>query len=51
MPLSLTDEQKQIQSEARRFLESAFAPDKLRALIARRGAYDEAFWRACAEMG
>jgi acyl-CoA dehydrogenase len=51
MPYLYSDEQKQIREEVRRFLAATSTPAKLRELLERPGAYDEAFWNAARQMG
>jgi acyl-CoA dehydrogenase len=51
MPHLYTDEQRQIRSEARRFLEQSYSGERLKALLLTRGRYDDDFRRACHDMG
>ena len=51
MPFLFSDEQRQISQEARRRLTDDYSGQALRALLEAEGAFDEAFWAACQEMG
>jgi acyl-CoA dehydrogenase len=51
MPFLLTDEQRQIGSQARRFLNDASADRRPRELLEELGEFDHAFWTGCQEMG
>ena len=51
MPYLYSDEQRQIREQVRRLLTSTDRASTLRALLERRGAYDERFWTWAREMG
>jgi acyl-CoA dehydrogenase len=51
MPYLYSAEQEQIREEVRRIAVAHCAPAKLRALLERRGAYDQDFWTCAIEMG
>ena len=51
MAFLLDDDHRQIVQEAERLLGDGFSPDRLRELLEKTGAYDEAFWTGCREMG
>jgi acyl-CoA dehydrogenase len=51
MPYLLTPEQQQISDEARRLLSQTYSSETLKRLLEQDGAYDEAFWASCRDMG
>ena len=51
MNFDLSDEQKMLAEQIRRLLAEHSSPDRLRALIDAKAAWDEPLWRELAEMG
>ncbi|TFG73060.1 MAG: acyl-CoA dehydrogenase, partial [Solirubrobacterales bacterium] len=50
MNFGLNDEQQEIKSTAKQFLESRFKPDVVREL-AEEGRYDDALWQEICDLG
>jgi len=51
MPFLLDDDHRQIVQEAERIMADGWSPDALRELLEAPGAFDDAFWATCREMG
>jgi acyl-CoA dehydrogenase len=51
MNFEFSDEQKQMQGEARRFLEAKSPSSAVRAILEGPEPYDRALWKGLAEMG
>src|ERR1700757_3235953 len=51
MNFDFSDEQKQLQSEARRFLAAKSPPAAVRAVLEGETPFDRALWQGLAEMG
>jgi alkylation response protein AidB-like acyl-CoA dehydrogenase len=51
MPFEYSEDQQFIRDEARKLLTDNYSGDNLRKLLATPGAYDEALWQKCRDMG